>query len=809
MGNIFVRKSPIIGIQKMILVLLLIIFSNSFAENYRKVKLIINNKSEIVELQKLGIPLDDSYQNRDGSIELFLNNNEFLAIQKSNVQYNVLIDDWQKYYSDRNKDIENSAIQKVNAKYPVNGFTLGSMGGNYTLEEIWQKVDEMIANYPNLISVKDSIGASVENRPIYAIKISDNPNTNETEPEVLYTALIHAREPESMMQMFYFMYYLLENYGTNAEVTYLVDNREMYFIPVINPDGYYYNQNNYPNGGGMWRKNRKRNADGTYGVDLNRNYGFKWGYDNIGSSQYTTNETYRGTAAFSEPETETIRQYCINHDFQLALNYHTYSNLLITPWGYIPEATPDSTFFAEIASDMTQFNNYQWGYSEAVIYSVNGDSDDWFYGEQTEKNKIFAMTPEIGNSSDGFWPSIDRIIPLAVENVYPNLYLAWVAGGFVNTLNFTLDKEYYSSNDSGNIDITLKNKGLGDIDNISVAISISYNAKLLSSNNLNLGNIPARSELFMENMVEFKVDDLARVGDSVFVHVEYFSADLLLSKDTYSFIVGIPKMYFVDSLNSLNNWNYNSNVANNWELTTNSFYSANSSVTDSKTGDYFSNSQLSLISKSKIDLSGITNPFLKFMTKYSIESGWDYAQISVSTDLVSWTVVGGDNSKFGSGNFQPSDELIYDGTQSTWISEVINLNQFMDKQIYLKFELNTDEYAEEDGWFIDDISILGYANEVVSVNDNLELPAKYSLLQNYPNPFNPSTEINFSIAKTNVVKLVVYNSIGQQVAELLNSEMNAGKYGVKFDADNLPSGVYFYRLQSGDFNQTKKMILLK
>lgn len=264
MGNIFVRKLPIIAKQKMILMLLLIIFSNSFAENYRKVKLIINNKSEIVELQKLGIPLDDSYQNRDGSIDVFLNDFEFLAIQKSNVQYDVLIDDWQKYYSDRNKDIGNSAIQKVNAKYPVNGFTLGSMGGNYTLEEIWQKVDEMIANYPNLISVKDSIGASVENRPIYAIKISDNPNTNETEPEVLYTALIHAREPESMMQMFYFMYYLLENYGTNAEVTYLVDNREMYFIPVINPDGYYHNQNNYPNGGGMWRKNRKRNADGTY-----------------------------------------------------------------------------------------------------------------------------------------------------------------------------------------------------------------------------------------------------------------------------------------------------------------------------------------------------------------------------------------------------------------------------------------------------------------------------------------------------------------------------------------------------------------
>jgi len=276
--------------------LIIFLFSTIlFAENYRKVKIQISNPSEIIELQKLGIAFDDSYQNRDGSIDIFVNDFEFLALQKSSVQYDVLIDDWQKYYSDKNRNIENSAIPKINAKYPVNGFTLGSMGGNYTLEEIWQKVDEMISNYPNLISVKDSIGASIENRPIYAIKISDNPNTNETEPEVLYTALIHAREPESMMQMFYFMYYLLENYGTNAEVTYLIDNREMYFIPVINPDGYYYNQTNYPNGGGMWRKNRKHNYDGTYGVDLNRNFGYKWGYDNIGSSSNTYSETFRGT----------------------------------------------------------------------------------------------------------------------------------------------------------------------------------------------------------------------------------------------------------------------------------------------------------------------------------------------------------------------------------------------------------------------------------------------------------------------------------------------------------------------------------
>ena len=127
--------------------------------------------------------------------------------------------------------------------------------------------------YPNLITAKDSIGASVQGRTIWAVKISDNPDVDEDEPEIFYNSLIHANEVAGMMSVIYFMYYLLENYGSDAEVTYLVNNREFYFIPVINPDGNTYNQQISPNGGGMWRKNlRDNNNDGLQneydGVDL-------------------------------------------------------------------------------------------------------------------------------------------------------------------------------------------------------------------------------------------------------------------------------------------------------------------------------------------------------------------------------------------------------------------------------------------------------------------------------------------------------------------------------------------------------------
>jgi murein tripeptide amidase MpaA len=96
----------------------------------------------------------------------------------------------------------------------------------------------------------------------------------------------------------YYMWYLLENYGTDPEATYLVDNREMYFVPCFNPDGYEYNRQTDPNGGGMWRKNRRNNG-GSYGVDLNRNFGYMWGYDDLGSSPIPSSETYRGPSAFS------------------------------------------------------------------------------------------------------------------------------------------------------------------------------------------------------------------------------------------------------------------------------------------------------------------------------------------------------------------------------------------------------------------------------------------------------------------------------------------------------------------------------
>ncbi|MFZ5981118.1 MAG: M14 family zinc carboxypeptidase, partial [Candidatus Zixiibacteriota bacterium] len=140
------------------------------------------------------------------------------------------------------------------------------MGGYPTLSEINSYIDSIIVVRPDIVSAKESIGFTIEGRDMWAFKISDNPNTDENEPEVLYTAAIHAREVITPMVLMYFIDHLLNNYDSSPEVQDLVDNRELWFIMPVNPDGYYHNEVTDPDGGGMWRKNRRNNGDGSYGI---------------------------------------------------------------------------------------------------------------------------------------------------------------------------------------------------------------------------------------------------------------------------------------------------------------------------------------------------------------------------------------------------------------------------------------------------------------------------------------------------------------------------------------------------------------
>jgi len=424
------------------LLLVLLTVQGLFAQQtYKRVRIDLK-QTTLTQIASAGIDVTEGFIKKGAFFETDLSSSEIARLQQEGIHTSVIIDDVSKFYADRLAGEKNrKVIRDGDEEWPVpENWEYGSMGGYYTLDEIYNELDSMAAKYPDLITVRVAVSEdtlTVENRKVWWVKISDNPQTNEDEPEVLYTALHHAREAITQQQLIFYMWYLLENYETDSVVRYIVDNTQMYFIPVINPDGYEYNHTTNPNGGGMWRKNRRDNGDGTYGVDLNRNYSYYWGYNDLGSSPYPSDETYRGTAPFSESETKNIRDFCNAHDFLFTINYHSYSNLLLSPWGYTPNPPPDNDQFLAFAGYLTMENNYTYGPANVTIYEVNGDSDDWMYGEQDTKNAIYAYTAEIGNSNDGFWPSVSRIIPLCQKQMWQNISLAVLAGNFARISNLS------------------------------------------------------------------------------------------------------------------------------------------------------------------------------------------------------------------------------------------------------------------------------------------------------------------------------------------------------------------------------------
>ncbi|RMD88029.1 MAG: T9SS C-terminal target domain-containing protein [Calditrichaeota bacterium] len=407
---------------------------------YSKVRVYINTPQDIITINRAGLVFDHIIFHGN-SFDVVLNNWELNHLKKIWTAYDILVEDMEAEYRSRPKlsQAELADLEaRMKQKYGFQGFGFGSMGGYYTFDEIVQDLDEMVTLYPNLITPKQSIGKSIEGRDIWMVKISDNPNIKENEEEILYTALMHAREPQGMASVMYYMWYLLENYGTDSVVTFLVDNRELYFIPCINPDGYVYNEMTNPNGGGMWRKNRRNNGNGIFGVDINRNFDYQWGFNNSGSSPNPSSSTYRGTAPASEPETQAIQNFAISHNFTMVFNYHSVAGTFNFPWGYLPNFfTPDHAQFVAFSQQMQIFNNFPYGTpSQTLGYVVNGYSNDWFYGEQTLKNKAFSWTVECSGS--GFWPPQNQIIPLAIQTMHSNFVLAnGISGGMPPVVDIT------------------------------------------------------------------------------------------------------------------------------------------------------------------------------------------------------------------------------------------------------------------------------------------------------------------------------------------------------------------------------------
>jgi carboxypeptidase T len=173
----------------------------------------------------------------------------------------------------------------------------------------------------------------------------------------------------------------------------------------------------------MWRKNRKRNQDGTYGVDLNRNYG-GIGFGGSGSSGRTSDETYRGASAFSEIETQRVRDFVLKRTkTKVLITYHTFSKLILWPWGHTYNQIPNTTdrrVFETMGNEMSKWTGYK-AEKASDLYLASGDTTDWAYGEKG----IFAFTFELDpgtNQQGGFYPGVGAIQTTFSKNIEPALY---------------------------------------------------------------------------------------------------------------------------------------------------------------------------------------------------------------------------------------------------------------------------------------------------------------------------------------------------------------------------------------------------
>ncbi|GLZ35283.1 carboxypeptidase T [Lentzea sp. NBRC 105346] len=281
--------------------------------------------------------------------------------------------------------------------------------------EMTAEINQAVAKYPNLIT-KTVIGRSYQNRDIVALKISDNVATDENEPEVLFTAHQHAREHLTVEMALYLVKLFTES--TEPRVRDLVNTREIWIVPDVNPDGGEYDiaTGSYRS----WRKNRQPNAGSTaIGTDLNRNWSYKWGCCG-GSSGSPSSDTYRGARAESAPEVKVVADFVRGRvvggkqQIKASIDFHTFSELVMWPFGWTyddvaPGMTKDQRdTFATIGQSMARTNGYT-PQQASDLYITDGSIRDWLWGSQGVFSYTFEMYPG-SNGSGGFYPP-DEVIP--------------------------------------------------------------------------------------------------------------------------------------------------------------------------------------------------------------------------------------------------------------------------------------------------------------------------------------------------------------------------------------------------------------
>ncbi len=436
-------------------------------------------------------------------LELIATDQDLQRLQQAGIAHRVAIRDLAAWHA---AQLARFPVQNQEDLTPPIG--QGAMGGHYTLAQMEAILDSFATQFPQLCSPKTSIGLSVEGRHIWMVKISDNWQTDENEPEVLYDALHHAREPLSLGATLLFMDELLTGYGTDPVATFLIDQRELYFVPCLNPDGYEYNRQTNPNGGGMWRKNRRNNGDGTFGIDLNRNYATAWSAPNGGSSGATNSDTYRGPAPFSEPETQAIEAFAASRQFVQVFTTHTYTDVLLRPWGWQNGDPANVADYDAMGPFLVAENGVQQGSISALLYIASGSAVDHHHTVRGS----YAWTAELGRSNEGgFWPAGQTIVDIARRHQPMFRKVALCAGPALDATALTVTEgpgsnqnQRVEAGETGLVTLTVQNVGVGASSALVDLLPVSPGLQILTAN-FAIGYVPAFGSVPLPQPLSFAV----------------------------------------------------------------------------------------------------------------------------------------------------------------------------------------------------------------------------------------------------------------------------------------------------------------
>jgi carboxypeptidase T len=284
----------------------------------------------------------------------------------------------------------------------------------HTYAEVKAEIDDAVAVHPD-IAARFSMGVSYEGRQIWGIKISDNVAVDEDEPEIFINAQIHARERMSNELAMYLIDQLTSGYGVDQRITNIVDSREIWIVPMVNPDGAEYDMSD-----GVfrhWRKNRQPIPGSTaIGVDLNRQFGFKWNCCGGGGNNPFADK-YRGTEPWLAPETRAYRDFVLSRvvngrqQLRVILSLHAHGRLVMWPFNYTKKNVPrtmrydDWRAFVALGHKLAAQNGYR-PEQGSDLYIIDGDQDDWAYGTQ----RIFAFAFELaaGKPEPGY-PTLAQV----------------------------------------------------------------------------------------------------------------------------------------------------------------------------------------------------------------------------------------------------------------------------------------------------------------------------------------------------------------------------------------------------------------